>query len=400
MTKKVKSQTASPVPVLGPWPYYGDDEIEAVTNVLRSGNTNYWTGTEGSNFETEYAAHCGATHALAVANGTVAIELALWGIGINPGDEVVVPARTFIATASAVVRMGAVPVVADVDMISQNISAETVDAVITNRTRAIIVVHLSGWPVDMNSIMALAKKKDLTVIEDCAQAHGAQYRGRPVASIGHVGCFSFCQDKIISTGGEGGMVITSDTNFYERMWEFRDHGKSYERVHKGEPSQGFQWLIDSFGTNWRLTEIQATIGRIQLSKLPDWIKKRRNNANVLTEWLSDLPAVHVPKPETHSYHSYYKYNFLINPDTLKAGWSRDRILEGLVNLGIPARVGACFNISHELAFDNSNFPVGDLPNARSLECKTLTLPCHPTLTKPNLTFIGENLRKVITEAAL
>jgi len=400
MTKKVASQTANPASVLGPWPYYGDDEIEAVTDVLRSGRANYWTGPEGSNFETEYAAHCGTTHGLAVANGTVAIELALWGIGIKPGDEVVVPTRTFIATASAVVRMGAVPVVADVNTISQNISAETVDAVITNRTRAIIVVHLSGWPVDMNPIMALAKKKDLSVIEDCAQAHGAQYRERPVAGIGHVGCFSFCQDKIISTGGEGGMVVTSDIQIYKRMWAFRDHGKSYERVHKDELTQGFQWLIDSFGTNWRLTEMQATIGRMQLRKLSDWVKKRRKNATVLTEWLSGLPAVHVPKPEPHSYHSYYKYNFIINPDTLKAGWSRDRILEELVKLGVPARVGSCFNVSQELAFDNSNFPVGDLPNARSLEYKTLTLPCHPTLTKENLTFLGESLRKVITEATL
>ena len=202
-----------------PWPSFAEDEVEAAAAVLRSGNVNYWTGEEGHQFEAELAAFTGCKHAIALANGTVALELALYALGIGPGDEVVTTSRTFIASASCAVMRGALPVMADVDRDSQNITADTIRAALTPRTEAIIAVHLAGWPCDMDPIMELATSTGLKVIEDCAQAHGASYKGRPVGSMGDVAAFSFCQDKIMTTGGEGGMLTTNDAEALEARLE-------------------------------------------------------------------------------------------------------------------------------------------------------------------------------------
>ena len=246
-----------------PWPHYTEEEADAVRQVLLSNKVNYWTGTECQLFEKEFAAWSQVDHAIALANGTVALDVALKALNIGPGDEVIVTSRTFIASASCIVLAGAVPVFADVDENSQNITAETIRAVLSPRTKAIICVHLAGWPCDMDPIMSLAEARGLFVIEDCAQAHGARYKGRPVGSIGHVGAWSFCQDKIMSTGGEGGMVTTNDPALWSRMWSYKDHGKSWKAVFESKPVNDYYWVYESFGTNWRMTEIQAVIGRIQ-----------------------------------------------------------------------------------------------------------------------------------------
>ena len=252
--------------LFSPWPYFSQDEIDAVTRVLNSGRVNYWTGDEGRQFEAEFAAFVGCKHAVAVANGTVALELALEALGIGPGDEVVVTSRTFIASASCAVMRGATPVMADVDWDSQNITAETIRAVLSPRTRAIIAVHLAGWPCDMDPILEIAREHGLKVIEDCAQALGAVYKGRPVGSMGDVNAFSFCQDKILTTGGEGGMLTTNHTDLWSRAWAFKDHGKSYEAVYRRQHPPGYRWLHESFGTNWRLTEMQSAMGRVLLQE--------------------------------------------------------------------------------------------------------------------------------------
>ena len=256
---------------IAPWPVFDEDEIDAVTRVLKSGRVNYWTGEECQAFEREFAAHCGAEYPISLANGTVALELALYAFGIGPGDEVIVPSRTFIASASCAVARGAKPVVADIDPVSQNLTADTIRAVMTRQTKAVIAVHLAGWPCDMDPIMDLAKAHGIIVIEDCAQAHGATYKGRPIGSLGDGAAFSFCQDKIMTTGGEGGMFVTSDEVAWENAWAYKDHGKSYEAVFHRQHSPGFRWLHTSFGTNWRMTEMQAAIGRHQLTKLAGWV---------------------------------------------------------------------------------------------------------------------------------
>jgi len=385
---------------MAPWPFFEEDEIKAVQKVLSSGLVNYKTGNEGALFEKEYAAAFDSQYAIAVTNGTAALELALLAIGVGKGDEVIVPARTFIATASAVVKCQATPIVADIECKSQNMSLKTIEKLITPRTKAVIPVHLAGWPVDLDPIIEIARKKDLYVIEDCAQAHGAQYNNQPTGSLGDIGCFSFCQDKIISTGGEGGMITTSNPDLYKRMWSLRDHGLGYEKANNIKPGIGFKWLVDSFATNLRMTEMQSAIGRIQLRKLTKWVAIRQKNALEFTSAIRDLPIWTEVCPPENYVHSYYKYNILLNQKALSTKWTRNRIIEELSKKGIQSRVGACPDIANEAAFQNSKIDITNpRPNAAKIADFTLMLPVHPTLTKSNMSYIADNLRNILKLAS-
>jgi len=377
----------SPTPdgrVFGPWPQFEDDEIEASSAVLRSGRVNYWTGDEGRLFEQEFSKFTQCQHAVAVANGTVALELALRALGIGPGDEVITTSRTFIATASSVVAVGARPVFADVDRDSQNVTAETIRAVLTPATRAMIPVHLAGWPCEMDDIMALAADFGLKVIEDCAQAHGAFFRGRPVGSFGDVAAFSFCQDKNMTTAGEGGMVVTNSEQLWSLMWSYKDHGKSYRKAFCDEHPPGFRWLHESFGTNWRLSEVQSAVGRVHLRKLPKWVSIRRNHAARLIECLSGLPGLRVPSPPAHIQHAYYKFYAFVVPKELAAGWNRDRIAQEIEGQGVPCSTGTCSEVYLEQAFAPPLRPPKRLPVAQELGETSLVFLVHPTLTEANI----------------
>lgn len=384
-----------------PWPHYAQDEIDAAVRVLASGKVNYWTGDESRTFEREYAEHVGCAYAVALANGTVALELALQALGIGAGDEVIVPSRTFIATASCAVIRGATPVIADVDPVSQNLTADTVRAALSPRTKAIIAVHLAGWPCDMDPIMALARERGLKVIEDCAQAHGATYKGRPVGSIGDAGAFSFCQDKIITTGGEGGMLVTDDEAVWARAWSYKDHGKSYEAIYKQPaPKTGlFNWIHESFGTNGRMTEPQAAIGRVQLRKLSDWRRARQRNAGILAGEFSRLPGLRVTPPPQEIGHAYYKYYAFVRPEALKPRWNRDRIVEAVNAEGAPCAVGSCSEIYLEKAFPQSLRPAGRLETSRLLGETSLSFLVHPTLTEADIQDTARALGKVLRIAA-
>lgn len=386
-----------------PWPSFTDEEAAAVQRVLLSNRVNYWTGTECREFEKEFAAWVGTRYAVALANGTLALEVALRALGIGPGDEVVVTPRSFMASASCVVNAGATPVFADVDRNSGNLTAETIAAVLTPRTRAVIVVHLAGWPADMDPIMALARQHGLRVIEDCAQAHGARYKGRSVGSIGHVGAWSFCQDKIMTTGGEGGMVTTDDETLWRAMWAYKDHGKSYAAVYEREHPPGFRWLHESFGTNARMTEMQAAIGRIQLRRMADWTARRHKHARFLAEALRPLagpagplrlPTLRCPSACMHTatsdvatgcqagcVHAHYKFYAYVRPENLAPGWGRDRIVEAINAAGVPCYTGSCSEIYREKAFDNTPWrPLEPMPVARELGETSLMWLVHPTLT--------------------
>ena len=366
---------------LSPWPAFSPEEMEAVAAVLRSGRVNYWTGNEGRQFEQEYAAWCGSSHAVALANGTVALDVALKALGIGPGDEVIVTPRTFIASASCVVNAGAMPVFADVDPDSGNLSAATIAPLIGPRTRAIIPVHLAGWPCDMTAIMELAASRDIAVIEDCAQAHGARHRGRSVGTFGQIGAWSFCQDKIISTGGEGGMVTTDDRELWSAMWSFKDHGKSWEAVYERQHPPGYRWLHESMGTNWRMLEMQAAIGRIQLRKLDGWVAARNRNAGALAEVCARHDGVvRAPQPDARDTHAHYRFYAYVDPDALRDGWSRDRIVAEMEARGAPAFQGSCSEVYLEKAFDGSPArPSQRLPVARRLGETSLMLLTHPTI---------------------
>ncbi len=375
--------------------------MQAVTDVLQSGKVNYWTGDEARQFEREYAEYLGVQHAIALHNGTLALELALYAFGIGAGDEVITTARTFIASASAAVMRGCVPVIADVDPVSQNISVETIRPLITERTRAIIAVHLAGWPCDMDPIMKLAQEHDLIVIEDCAQAHGAFYKGRPVGSIGHAGAFSFCQDKIMTTGGEGGLLALNDTEVWKKAWAYKDHGKSYDAVYHREHAPGFRWLHESFGTNWRMLEVQASIGRLQLRKLPTWIERRRANADILTARLSRHPAFRLTPPDRDIHHAYYKYYLFIRSERLADGWDRDRIMNAISAQGVPCFSGSCSEIYLEKAFTDAGYgPQRRLPAAQELGETSLMFLVHPTLSDVDMHRMADVVDTVMAQAQL
>ncbi len=381
-----------------PWPTFEADEIEAVVQVLRSGKVNYWTGDEGRQFEEEFATSLNCKNAVAVANGTVALELALYALGIGPGDEVIVPSRTFIASASCIVMRGATPVCADVDQDSQNITVESIRPLLTSRTKAIIAVHLAGWPCDMDSVLELAREHDLKVIEDCAQSQGALYHGRPVGSFGDVATFSFCQDKIMTTAGEGGMLTSNDSSIWERAWSFKDHGKSYRTVHNREHPPGFRWLHESFGTNWRLTEVQSAIGRILLRKLPQLIEARRQNAAILTHTFSQIVGLRVTIPPSGIRHSYYKYYAFIRPEYLREGWDRDRIMAAINAQGIPCFSGSCSEIYLEKAFPLAIRPPKRLRVARDLGETSLMFLVHPTLCETDMLDTCEAVENIFAAA--
>ncbi|WP_104992110.1 DegT/DnrJ/EryC1/StrS aminotransferase family protein [Deinococcus sp. NW-56] len=390
---------SAPVPTFPGWPVFESDEVQAVTGVLQSGQVNYWTGTEAREFEREYAEYLGMGHAIALHNGTLALELALYAFGIGEGAEVITTSRTFIASASAAVMRGCVPVVAEVDRESGNMTAETIRPLITPKTRAIIAVHLAGWPCDMDPIMELAREHDLVVIEDCAQAHGAFYKGRPVGSIGHAGAFSFCQDKIMTTGGEGGLLALNDTEVWRRAWAFKDHGKSYEAVYEREHPPGFRWLHESFGTNWRMLEVQAAIGRLQLRKLPDWIERRRANAAVLNERFAHHRALRLTLPEEDIFHSYYKYYAYVRPEELRDGWDRDRLMTEIAARGVPCFSGSCSEIYLEKAFRDAGYGPGErLPVARELGETSLMFLVHPTLSPADLHRMADAVDDVLAQA--
>ncbi len=390
-----------------PWPSFTQEEADAVSQVLLSNKVNYWTGIECREFEKEFAAWAGTDYAVALANGTLALDVALQAMGIGEGDEVIVTPRSFIASVSTVVNAGAIPVFADVDNNTGNISATTIVPKITDKTKAIICVHLAGWPCDMDAIMALAKQHNLWVIEDCAQAHGAKYKGKPVGSIGHVGAWSFCQDKIMTTGGEGGMVTTNDKALWQKMWEYKDHGKNYDSIYHKQHPPGFRWLHDSFGTNWRMMEMQAVIGRIQLKKMVEWTKIRTQNAKILrdalTQFAGEQQFLRIPDIEFHqvigsdSVHAYYKYYVYVRPKNLPENINRDSILNVLNEKKIPCFSGSCSEIYLEKAFDNHpSRPNARLTVAKELGETSLMFLIHPTLTTNEMQTIATTTVDVLT----
>ena len=396
-----------------PWPSFTPEEADAVHSVVMSNKVNYWTGTETRDFEREFSDWCGTAHAVALANGTLALDVALKALGVGPGDEVVVTPRTFIASISCVVNAGAIPVFADVEMDSGNISAATIAKVLTPRTKAVICVHLAGWPCDMDTIMSLADQHGLKVIEDCAQAHGARYKGRRVGSIGHAGAWSFCQDKIMSTGGEGGMVTTNDEALWRVMWSYKDHGKSYEAVYERQHPPGFRWVHESFGTNWRMLEMQAAIGRIQLRRMQDWTAKRTANAQFIWAAFRQHEAVRVPvfgcntgacdaacASRSGCDHAHYKCYVYVQPEQLVSGWNRDRIVQTINAQGVPCYQGSCSEVYLEKAFDDTGWrPTEPLSNARALGETSIMFLVHPTLTRAEIDLTCEIVGKVLTEAS-
>ena len=374
-----------------PWPSFTKEEADKAHEIIISNRVNYWTGSECREFEKEFATWSDSKYAIALGNGTLALDVAFKSLNVAKGDEVIVTSRSFIASISSIVNAGATPVFADVDLSSQNITPGNIRSVITNKTKAIVCVHLAGWPCDMNEIMAIAKEYGLYVIEDCAQAHGAKYKGKPVGSIGHIGCWSFCQDKIMTTGGEGGMVATNDESLWRKMWAYKDHGKSYEAVYEREHSEGYRWLHESFGTNWRMTEIQAAIGRIQLKRMPLWHKKRLSNACNIWNVARQCEILRVPVIPDFVEHAAYKCYVFVKGGALL----RDEMIKEINKKGVPCFSGSCSEVYLEKAFDNTGFrPKERLSAAKELGETSLAFLVHPTLTESEIKKTCDVLKEV------
>ena len=382
-----------------PWPSFTLEEANSVHDVLLSNKVNYWTGNQCREFEKEFADWSNSKYAIALGNGTLALDSALKALDIRAGNEVIVTSRTYISSVSSIVNAGAIPIFADVDLNSQNIKVESIKSLISSKTKAIICVHLAGWPCDMDEIMNLASEFNLYVIEDCAQAHGAKYKGKSVGSIGNIGCWSFCQDKIMTTGGEGGMVTTNDKSLWSKMWSYKDHGKSYEAVYEQKHPEGFRWVNESFGTNWRMTEMQAVIGKIQLKRMLNWRTKRIINANKIWNAAKQCKGLRVPSIPNHIEHAAYKCYIFIELKELKNKWDRNKVIKEINTLGVPCFSGSCSEVYLEKAFDNTGFrPKDRLVNAKELGETTLMFLVHPTLTKNEIQQTCDAISSVMNNA--
>lgn len=384
-----------------PWPHYDEAEKAAVLSVLDSNKVNYWTGQQCREFEQAFAQYTHCDYAVAVANGTVALDLAWQALNMPKGSEVIVTSRTFIASISSIVLAGLVPVFADIEHDSQNISVATISEKVSAKTKAILCVHLAGWPCEMDDILALANEHELYVVEDCAQAHGATYKGKPVGSIGDIAAWSFCQDKIMTTAGEGGMVTTNNKSLWEKVWSFKDHGKSWSAVYEKEHQPGFRWLHESFGTNWRMTEIQGAVGLQQLKKMPGWMKKRQAYAAQIFAEATNSAALYVPPIPEYLEHAFYKCYVYVRPEKLKPDWDRDRIINAVNQLNVPCFSGSCSEVYLEKAFDDTGFrPEQPLPNAVALGEQSLMFLVHPTLSQEEITRTCDALTSVMKQASL
>jgi hypothetical protein len=390
-----------------PWPSFSDDEIQAVVNVLKSGRINQWTGNEINAFEKEFSRYIGTTHAIALANGSLALDLALMAFNIGKGDEVIVTPRSFVASASCVALREATPVFVDVDPVSQNITLETISKAVSKKTKAVIAVNLAGWPCDLKRIKSFCEQNKIFLIEDCAQSLGAKFEGNMAGSFGDCAIFSFCQDKIMTTGGEGGMLVTNNPDIWEKVWSYKDHGKNYDTVFRKDHQPGFKWLVESFGTNCRMTEMQAAMGRVMLKKVDGWVKKRREFAGLFNQAFNNVPGLRTTIPDEAVYHSYYKYYAFINPDELKETWGRDAVLEVLNNKGVPCNAGICPEIYQEEAFKKCKYRlqgfkkdknISRLPVAKQLGETTMVFLVHPTLEMKSIHHVIDQVKNVMEKA--
>ena len=360
------------------WPFITDKMCSEVNKILKSGKLNQWNNNKVNEFEKKFSEYINSNYAVAVFNGTVALELCIKTLDLKLNDEVIVTPRTFIASGSCCAWLGLKPVFVDVDINSQNITLDSIKSAITEKTKAVILVHLAGWPCELEEIVNFCRNKGIYIIEDCAQAHGAKYNNKSVGTWGDINAWSFCQDKIITTGGEGGMVTTNNADLYKRAWSLKDHGKDYDTVFNKEHPPGFRWLHKNIGTNWRMMPIQAVIGIEALNLLDDWVNHRRMIANIYNENLKDISGVRLTLPPENIYHSYYKYYFFI--ESANFNISRDEIIDKINDKNIFCQVGSCSEIYKEIALQDFK-PSKKLINAKKLFETAILLKCDPTITK-------------------
>jgi dTDP-4-amino-4,6-dideoxygalactose transaminase len=389
---------------------YNKKQIDSVVKILKKNQTNYWTGEECKNFEKEFSNYHNIKYSVAVSNGSVALEIVLKALKLKPTAAVIVAPRSFIISASCVLNMGLKPIFADVDL-NGNVNIEGIKKAYKPGVKAIIVVHLNGLSCDLDPIVKFAKEKKLYLIEDCSQAHGAIYKGKKVGTFGDIATWSFCQDKIISTGGEGGMISTNNKKLWEKCWSYKDHGKNYNSVFYKKHKTGFRWLHDNLGSNYRMTEIQAAIGRIQLKSLDNQLKIRNGIANIYLNELNDYYQKYhlLQKPDfkcqtcpfkqnekkcNKCLHAFYRLNLFINKNKIK----QIELIEQLNKNKINCSVGSCPEIYREKIFKKFKFyPKQRLSNAKLLGETSLMFPIDPARSMAKVKTEINSIKKIFNK---
>ena len=399
------------------WPNFDKKTIKAVKDVLKSGKVNYWTGPKGMEFEKAYAAWQGSKYAISASSGTAALHIALSALGIGPGDEVIVPSYTFIASSFSIVQAGAIPRFADVNINDHCISIESAEKLVNKRTKAIMPVHLYGNVCDMDKVLAFAKRQNLFVIEDNAEAAGALYKGRKTGTIGHIAACSFCQNKIFTTGGEGGMVTTDNEELAWQARSFRDHGYDVkQRLGLLELEQKLPYIHNMVGWNYRMTEMQSAIGLAELERIDTWnLPRRRRNAHIIIDSIKDLPKViFAPLDTEERRNGWYVLAFSLDIENMNCD------INQFVTAG-SAEGAPCWRVfwpqchterayQEHNSFGKSGFPFKskeytnpgsvdynkvNVPNAIWHQSHTFTCFAFPTYTEEDCTQIGSALAKVI-----
>ncbi len=399
------------------WPQFDENAIKAVEAVLRSGKVNYWTGKRGMEFEKQFAEWQGSRYAISVATGTAALHVALTSLGIGPGDEVIVPSYTFIASSFSIVQAGAIPRFADVNLEDHCLSVESAEKLVTKRTKAIMPVHLYGNVCDMGQILAFAKRHNLYVIEDNAEAFGGAYKGKKTGTLGHMAGCSFCQNKTFTTGGEGGMVTTDDEELAWKARSFRDHGYDVkQRLSLLELEQKLPYIHNMVGWNYRMTEMQSAIGLAELARMDTWnMPRRRRNAQILVNALKTSRRIeHFPVDTPERQNGWYVLAFSLEVENMKCDLKQ--FVAAVAAEGAPVwkvfwpqcHTERAFQEHH--AFGRTGFPFKsgeyadpasvdysnvEVPHARWHETHTFTCFAYPTYTESDMEQIANAILKVI-----
>lgn len=371
------------------WPTFTEKEIKVANKVIASGKVNYWTGIYCKKFELNFKKKFGLKHTISVANGSLALDAAVNVLNLKKNDEVIVTPRSYVSSASCVQKTSAKIRFVDVDLNTQNISIDEIKKNINSNTRLIICVHLAGWPCDIEKIKKIIGKRNIRIIEDCSQAHGAMINGKYAGSMGDISVWSFCNDKIISTLGEGGMISCKSDNLFKKIWAYKDCGKNLDKVLKKNKNNLFKWIHDFDGTNLRMTEIQAAVGNVQLEMLDNMIRKRSKNSSLIWKNILKSENIFAPIIPKNILHAGYRcYLFAKNKNT------RNRFITHLNKNGIDANQGSCPEIYREKRFSRyNNYKV--LKNAKKLGDISVSLPSHHLIDKKGINFLINQINKFI-----
>ena len=355
------------------WPSFTSKEINQVSLILKSGKVNYWTGKYCKIFEKNFSNYHKIKYSVTVNSGTSALECAIKSLNLKQGSEIITTPRSYYTSASSIINCGMKPKFSDISIDSQNLDPIKLEKSINKKTKAIICVHLSGYPCDMNRILKIAKENKIYVIEDCSQAHGASILNKKVGSFGDISAWSFCQDKIISTGGEGGMVATNKLTLYKKVLSIKDNGRNYEKIKRISYSGSFNYIHDFIGSNYRMTEIQAIIGISQLKRLDQMILRRNSNAKVFNNYFHDLDNIFLLLQNSKNTNAYYRYYLFV-----KKSKNQKILINKIRSKGIECIAGSCPEIYLEKYFKN-NFKVKEMFGAKYLATRSVCLKVDQTL---------------------